>query len=199
MSALIFSLLSIVTPEEGRTKDDEVKNGLFSTLAFIIGASTSILAGYLGMAIATYANARTAVEARKGIAPAFAVGEPWGEREGDTLPCCKACGQDAPSERPLLCAHARCICTAFRSGAVMGFLLSSLGLLNLYLTIIIFSKVKVLLRCCSGAAGGCCAAWRSVGGAGTASAARPKRVAAAALVVLCSLCAVLRRRLEGPV
>lgn len=26
------------------------------------------------MAIATYANARTAVEARKGIAPAFAVG-----------------------------------------------------------------------------------------------------------------------------
>lgn len=49
---------------------------LFSLCAaFIIGATTSVGSGYLGMAIATYANARTAVEARKGIAPAFAVGE----------------------------------------------------------------------------------------------------------------------------
>mmetsp|Transcript_12334 Transcript_12334/g.30187 ORF Transcript_12334/g.30187 Transcript_12334/m.30187 type:complete len:768 (-) Transcript_12334:1223-3526(-) len=102
MSVLIFSLLSIVKPEGDRTKEDELRNGIFSTAAFIIGASTSICAGYLGMAIATYANARTAVEARKGIAPAFAV--------------------------------------AFRSGAVMGFLLASLGLLNLFLTIIIFRK-----------------------------------------------------------
>lgn len=52
------------------------------------------------MKIATFANARTAVEARKGIAPAF------------------------------MCA--------FRSGAVMGFLLSSLGLLVLFLTIVVF-------------------------------------------------------------
>lgn len=35
---------------------------------------------------------------------------------------------------------------AFRSGAVMGFLLSALGLLNLYLTIIVFSHVS-WLRC----------------------------------------------------
>ncbi len=76
MSAVIFTLLSIVPPEGTRTKDDEVKNGLFSMLAFIIGASTSILSGYLGMSIATFANARTALEARKGIAPAFAVGKP---------------------------------------------------------------------------------------------------------------------------
>lgn len=102
MSVVIFSLLSIVNPEDGRTKQDEVRNGLFSTIAFIVGATTSIVSGYLGMAIATYANARTAVEARKSVAPAFAV--------------------------------------AFRSGAVMGFLLSSLGLLNLFITIMIFAK-----------------------------------------------------------
>jgi inorganic pyrophosphatase len=75
MSIAIFSLLSIVKPEGTRTKDDEVRNGLFSTIAFIVGATTSIVSGYLGMAIATYANARTAIEARKGIAPAFQVGQ----------------------------------------------------------------------------------------------------------------------------
>ena len=49
-------------------------NGLFSTVSFLLGATTSILSGYLGMKIATYANARVTVEARKGIAPAFMVG-----------------------------------------------------------------------------------------------------------------------------
>uniref|UniRef100_A0A7S2QSI6 H(+)-exporting diphosphatase n=1 Tax=Chlamydomonas chlamydogama TaxID=225041 RepID=A0A7S2QSI6_9CHLO len=102
MSVLIFSLLSIVTPEEGRTKEDELRNGIFSTIAFVLGALTSILSGYLGMKIATYANARTAVEARKGIAPAF------------------------------MCA--------FRSGAVMGFLLSGFGLLNLFVSIAVFKQ-----------------------------------------------------------
>ena len=75
MAVIIFSLLSIVTPEEGRTHDDEFRNGLFSTIAFVLGALTSILSGYLGMKIATFANARTALEARKGIAPAFMCGE----------------------------------------------------------------------------------------------------------------------------
>jgi hypothetical protein len=40
-----------------------------------VGAVTSIISGYLGMMIATYANARTALEARKGVAPAFMAGE----------------------------------------------------------------------------------------------------------------------------
>ncbi|GIL74438.1 hypothetical protein Vretimale_2132 [Volvox reticuliferus] len=102
MAVVIFSLLSIVKPEGDRTRNDEVRNGIFSTVAFVLGGATSILSGYLGMQIATYANARTAVEARKGIAPAF------------------------------MCA--------FRSGAVMGFLLSGFGLLNLFLAITIFAK-----------------------------------------------------------
>lgn len=72
----------------------------FSTIAFINGALTSIVCGYLGMKIATFANARTALEARKGVCEAFVV--------------------------------------AFRSGAVMGFFLTSLGLLVLWLTITIF-------------------------------------------------------------
>ncbi|GAX84433.1 hypothetical protein CEUSTIGMA_g11853.t1 [Chlamydomonas eustigma] len=102
MSVVIFSLLSTITPEDGRTKADELQNGIFSTIAFLLGALTSILSGYLGMKIATFANARTAVEARKGIAPAF------------------------------MCA--------FRSGAVMGFLLSGLGLLVLFACIASFKQ-----------------------------------------------------------
>jgi Na+/H+-translocating membrane pyrophosphatase len=77
MSVAIFSLLSTVVPEEGRTKADETRNGVFSTIAFIIGGITSLVCGYLGMKIATFANARTACEARKGIAPAFMCGESW--------------------------------------------------------------------------------------------------------------------------
>lgn len=102
MSVAIFSLLSMVTPEGGRTKEDELRNGAFSTVAFILGGLTSIASGFVGMKIATYANARTAVEARKGIAPAF------------------------------MCA--------FRSGAVMGFVLAGLGLMNLFLCIVAFKQ-----------------------------------------------------------
>lgn len=75
MAILIFGLLSSVTPEGDRTRQDELRNGLFSMIAFVLGACTSILSGYVGMRIATYANARTALEARKGIAPAFMTGE----------------------------------------------------------------------------------------------------------------------------
>ena len=63
----------------------------------------TILSGFLGMKVATYANARTALEARKGIAPAFMA--------------------------------------AFRSGAVMGFLLAGLGLIVLYTMIAVFKIV----------------------------------------------------------
>ncbi|RWW71401.1 hypothetical protein BHE74_00020863 [Ensete ventricosum] len=75
-------------------------NAAFSTLAFLLGSLTSVLSGFLGMKIATYANARTTVEARKGVGRAFIV--------------------------------------AFRSGAVMGFLLAANGLLVLYISINLF-------------------------------------------------------------
>jgi hypothetical protein len=60
--------------DKGTLRAPAVYNGAFSTIAFLVGAITSIISGFLGMKIATYANARTALEARKGIAPAFMVG-----------------------------------------------------------------------------------------------------------------------------
>ncbi|KAF3794780.1 Pyrophosphate-energized vacuolar membrane proton pump [Nymphaea thermarum] len=48
-------------------------NAVFSTIAFLLGALTSVFSGFLGMKIATYANARTTLEARKGVNRAFIV------------------------------------------------------------------------------------------------------------------------------
>jgi len=89
--------------DDGTLTRPAFHNAVFSTVSFVLGASTSVLCGYLGMRIATFANARTALEARKGVAAGF------------------------------MCA--------FRSGAVMGFLLSALGLLVLFLTICAFKLV----------------------------------------------------------
>ncbi len=110
-SGVIFVLLSSedgfsstwTADASGILRAPGIYNGAFSTLAFLIGAATSILSGYLGMNIATYANARTSLEARKGVAPAFMA--------------------------------------AFRSGAVMGFLLAGNALLVLYVVIIMYRKV----------------------------------------------------------
>lgn len=81
-SVFIFVLLSSQdgfstdwsVDEEGIRHAPALYNGAFSTIAFLIGAATSIISGWAGMKIATYANARTALEARKGIAPAFMTG-----------------------------------------------------------------------------------------------------------------------------
>jgi len=73
---------------------------VFSTISFLLGAVTSVVSGFLGMKIATFANARTTLEARKGVGKAFI--------------------------------------TAFKSGAVMGFLLAANGLLVLYIAINLF-------------------------------------------------------------
>lgn len=110
-SVVVFVLLSSEDGFNSKWKEDEsgilrapaLYNGAFSTISFLVGAVTSILSGYLGMSIATYANARTALEARKGVAPAFMA--------------------------------------AFRSGAVMGFLLAGNALFVLYVLIMIYRKV----------------------------------------------------------
>lgn len=88
------------TYNEGNICKPALANAVFSTVAFLLGALNSVLSDFLGMKIATYANARTTPEARKGIGKAFV--------------------------------------TAFRSGPVMGFLLSANGLLVLYITINLF-------------------------------------------------------------
>ena len=99
---VIFLLLGSGDAFTWKWKDDpqgvlhspKVAVGLFSSLAFILGALTSMVCGYLGMMVGTYGNVRTAVEARRGMAPAFSA--------------------------------------AYRSGSVMGFLLSALALLMLF-------------------------------------------------------------------
>ncbi|XP_023537117.1 pyrophosphate-energized vacuolar membrane proton pump 1-like [Cucurbita pepo subsp. pepo] len=88
------------TYNKGQMCKPALANAIFSTIAFFLGALTSVLSGFLGMKIATYANARTSLEARKGIGKAFTI--------------------------------------AFRSGAVMGFLLAANGLLVLYASINLF-------------------------------------------------------------
>ncbi|KAK3140665.1 hypothetical protein QOZ80_5AG0404030 [Eleusine coracana subsp. coracana] len=57
----------------------------FTAAAFLLGALTSVLSGYLGMRVATFANARAALEARRGVGPAFAVAFRSGAAMGFTL------------------------------------------------------------------------------------------------------------------
>ena len=95
----LFSLVIAVLVEE--------EIGQFWTVfAFVLGAATSILAGYIGMKVAVFANSRTAYSAinrENGLANAFKV--------------------------------------AFRGGAVLGFVLTSLGLLNLAILIYAYNRM----------------------------------------------------------
>jgi len=50
-----------------------VHNGMYTAAAFIIGATTSVLAGFIGMKIATKGNVRTAAAARISLERAFSV------------------------------------------------------------------------------------------------------------------------------
>ncbi|CAI0542678.1 unnamed protein product [Linum tenue] len=109
-AALIFVFLGSVegfstkpqpcSYDSQRTCKPALATAAFSTISFLLGAVTSVVSGFLGMKIATYANARTTLEARKGVGKAFIV--------------------------------------AFRSGAVMGFLLAANGLVVLFITINVF-------------------------------------------------------------
>jgi H+-translocating diphosphatase len=76
-SILLWVLLGIVSG---------VVNGLLSAVSFILGAVTSIVSGYIGMKIGVYANARTAICAQKGYAPAFDVAYKAGSVLGFALP-----------------------------------------------------------------------------------------------------------------
>jgi inorganic pyrophosphatase len=57
-------------------------NGMFTTIGFVLGGITSIVAGYIGMAIATYANVRCSVMCidswTRGFNSAFRAGEVMG-------------------------------------------------------------------------------------------------------------------------
>jgi H+-translocating diphosphatase len=64
----------------------EIKFGqLFTTVAFIIGAITSILSGYIGMRIAVYTNVRTTKECATDIHKGFVVAYRGGQVLGFVL------------------------------------------------------------------------------------------------------------------
>ena len=51
--------------------------GAWTTLAFVMGALTSILSGYIGMKVAVYANARTTIECQQGNTYALTYPHPF--------------------------------------------------------------------------------------------------------------------------
>ena len=93
--------------------------GFLTTLAFVLGALTSIASGYIGMKVAVYSNVRTTINAQKD-------------------------------------GYKDCFNTAFRAGAVMGFALTGLGILVLYITLLgyatLFEKDNwiLMMDCISG-------------------------------------------------
>jgi H+-translocating diphosphatase len=58
---------------------------LYTTIAFIVGGFTSIIAGYIGMRIAVYTNVRTTKEAAQDIGHGFVVAYRGGQVLGFTL------------------------------------------------------------------------------------------------------------------
>jgi inorganic pyrophosphatase len=106
-------------------------HGFYTCLAFVVGAVTSIISGYIGMTVAVYSNARTTISACKG----------YGESDGDTQ------------------AWTASFNTAFQAGGVMGFALTSLAMLVAFGLATLFSLkfdstsemgCKVLFECLSG-------------------------------------------------
>jgi len=93
-------------------------NGSFTAIAFVVGALTSLISGWLGMTVAVYSNARTAIAATDGF-------KGW----------CDLPETDA--------AHAPSwtysFNTAFRAGGVMGFALTSLAMLVAFVLATIFA------------------------------------------------------------
>jgi hypothetical protein len=85
--------------------------------------------------IGTYGNVRTAVEARRGMAPAFSTAFRSGV-------CCPPKRLPTRLAAALLTRHP----PRWRAGSVMGFLLSSLALLMLYGAIQLY-RLCVPLRC----------------------------------------------------
>lgn len=60
-SVVIFALVSWGTPKD----EEPYIQGLLTTVSFLLGASTSILSGWIGMKVAVFSNVRTTISAQK--------------------------------------------------------------------------------------------------------------------------------------
>ena len=68
---VVFAAIIAVLIDDHHT--DYVNEGIYTAIAFIVGAIISIAAGFIGMKIATQGNVRTTVSANKSLADAFTV------------------------------------------------------------------------------------------------------------------------------
>ncbi len=97
-SCVIFALVSWGAYRTEGSWNAGLIQGALTTVAFLLGAFTSMLSGWIGMKVAVFSNVRTTISAQK---------PGWTE----------------------------CFNTAFRAGGVMGFALTSLAIIILYITL----------------------------------------------------------------
>lgn len=70
MYMLAFAVLIVLIIDDPTTS---FRDGIYTALSFVVGAATSITAGYIGMWIATQGNVRTAAAARRSLSDAFMI------------------------------------------------------------------------------------------------------------------------------
>jgi H+-translocating diphosphatase len=97
-AAIIFVLVSWGASRTEGGWGPGCTQGALTTVAFLLGAFTSMLSGWIGMKVAVFSNVRTTIAAQK---------PGWTE----------------------------CFNTAFRAGGVMGFALTSLAIIILFITL----------------------------------------------------------------
>ena len=68
---VVFAAIIAVLIDDTHTPD--IREGIYTALAFLFGGAISIASGYIGMKVATQGNARTTVAAKKDISSAFDV------------------------------------------------------------------------------------------------------------------------------
>ena len=66
-----FAFIIALLIDDSHTPD--IREGIYTALAFLFGGAISIASGYIGMKVATQGNARTTVSAKKNISNAFDV------------------------------------------------------------------------------------------------------------------------------
>src|SRR5210317_306653 len=66
-----FAAIIVVLIDDTHTPD--IREGIYTAVAFLFGGFISIMSGYIGMKVATQGNARTTVSAKKDISHAFDV------------------------------------------------------------------------------------------------------------------------------
>ena len=68
---VVFAAIIAILIDDSHTTD--IREGIYTALAFLFGGAISIASGYIGMKVATQGNARTTVSAKKDISQAFDV------------------------------------------------------------------------------------------------------------------------------